>query len=141
MKHAAVTLFAVLMGGAALGATVDVVVGPVLSFSPPSVNISQGDTVRWVWQGALHTSTSDATTGPEVWNSGLMSSGTFSHPFNTVGDWPYYCSLHSSPGGTAMNGVVHVAAAAPAATPALSAALLLLLIVILGIAGVVALRN
>ena len=123
----------------ALCATVDVTVGPGLSFTPPSVTIAQGDTVRWVWQGALHSSTSDATTGPEVWNSGLLSTGTFSHTFNTAGDWPYYCTLHSSPGGTAMNGVVHVTAAAPA--PTLSTTLLLLLIAALAITGVIAMRN
>ena len=130
-----------LPAAAALGATFDVNVGPGLSFTPSSVTIAQGDTVRWVWQGALHSSTSNATTGPEVWNSGLLSNGTFSHTFATAGDWPYYCSLHSSPGGTAMNGVVHVTAAPAAAAPALSTALLLLLVAVLAIIGVVAVRR
>src|SRR5438093_7988901 len=142
MKHFACALAMFFMpAAAAFCVTVDVTVGPGLNFTPPSVTIAQGDTVRWVWQGALHSSTSDATTGPEVWNSGLLSTGTFSHTFNTVGDWPYYCTLHSFPGGTAMNGVVHVTAAAPAPTPTLSTTLLLLLIVALAITGVVAMRN
>src|SRR5438445_7384616 len=129
MKHFACAFAMFLMPPAvALSATVTVNVGPGLSFTPPSVTITQGDTVQWVWQDATHSSTSDATTGPEVWNSGLRATGTFSHTFNTVGDWPYYCTLHSSPGGTAMNGVVHVTAAAPAPTPTLSTTLLLLLI-------------
>jgi plastocyanin len=95
------------------GAIVDVAVGPGLSFTPSTVTINTGDTVRWTWSGALHTSTSNTTTGAEVWDSGLKSTGTFSHTFTHTGDWPYYCSLHSFPGGTAMNGVVHVAAPAP----------------------------
>lgn len=39
-----------------------------------------------------------------------MSSGFFTHTFNTPGNYPYYCFLHSLPGGTFMNGVVQVAA-------------------------------
>ena len=118
--HAVIRLVSATIAGAILliiapiavrGATVDVTVGPGLSFTPASVTIAIGDTVRWDWAGALHSSTSDNTTGAEVWNSGLKSTGTFSHTFSTAGDWPYYCTLHSSPGGTAMNGVVHVTAA------------------------------
>ncbi len=129
-----------MAAAAAVCATFDVNVGPGLGFTPNSVTIAQGDTVRWVWQGALHSSTSDASTGPEVWNSGLLSTGTFSHTFATVGDWPYYCSLHSVPGGTAMNGVVHVTAAATP-TPTLSTTLLLLLIAALAITGFAAMRH
>ncbi|MGA7613734.1 MAG: plastocyanin/azurin family copper-binding protein [Thermoanaerobaculia bacterium] len=90
--------------------TVTVNVGPGLSFSPEEVTIKPGDTVRWVLQGGIHTTTSDSPTGPESWNSGTMqnSGQAFSHTFHTVGDYPYYCKIHSSPGGTAMNGVVHV---------------------------------
>ncbi len=140
MKHFVWAFVMLCMpAAAALGATFDVNVGPGLSFTPPSVTIAQGDTVRWVWQGALHSSTSDAGTGPEVWNSGLLSTGTFSHTFSTVGDWPYYCTLHSVPGGTAMNGVVHVTA--PAAIPTFSTTLLLLLIAALAIIGLAAMRD
>jgi plastocyanin len=127
-----------LAPGIAVGATVDVAVGPGLSFTPASVAIAPGDTIRWVWAGALHTSTSNTNSGPEVWNSGSLSTGNFSHTFNTAGDWPYYCAIHSVPGGTAMNAVVHVAA--PVATPGLSPKLLVLLIAALAIAGALALK-
>lgn len=106
---------AILIPVASFGATANVTVGPGLSFTPSSVTIAPGDTVQWNFAG-VHTTTSDTATGPEVWDSGVLSSGSFSHTFNTVGDWPYYCSLHSVPGGTAMNGVVHVLAPAPAPT-------------------------
>ena len=99
-------------------ATIDVTVGPGLSFSPSSITVAPGDTVRWVWAPASinHTTTSDLSVGSEVWDSGVMSAGTFSHTFNTVGDWSYYCALHSFPGGSSMNGVVHVVAPAPLIT-------------------------
>ena len=39
-----------------VGQIVDVTVGPngTLTFSPDSVNISTGDTVRWTWAGNVH---------------------------------------------------------------------------------------
>jgi plastocyanin len=101
---------------AAAGGDQTVTVGPGLAFSPATVTVAPGETVTWDFQG-LHTSTSDAMTGPEVWNSGLLSSGTFSHTFTTPGTHPYYCALHSFPGGTMMNGVVQVKGAGATPTP------------------------
>lgn len=137
----AILIATALICPAAFAATVDVTVGPGLSFNPPSVTIAPGDSVRWVWAGAAHTSTSDLTSGAEVWSSGTLVSGNFSHTFNTVGDWHYYCALHSVPGGTAMNGVVHVATLTPVVTPALSKGTLSLLIAALLLVGFVALRR
>ena len=94
-------------------------VGPGLAFSPATVTVAPGETVTWDFQG-LHTSTSDAMTGPEVWDSGVRSSGTFSHTFQTPGMYPYYCAVHSFPGGTMMNGVVQVKGAGATATPTAS---------------------
>lgn len=95
------------------GATVAVTVGPGLTFTPATVTIAPGDTVSWNWAGGFHTTTSDASTGAEVWDSGFMAAGSFSHTFTTAGNWPYYCAIHSFPGGTFMNGVVQVVSAAP----------------------------
>jgi plastocyanin len=65
MKHFACALALLFLpAGVALGATVDVNVGPGLSFNPSSVTITQGDTIRWVWQGASHSSTSDTNGAP-----------------------------------------------------------------------------
>ena len=94
----------------AFAATVSVRVGPGLSFTPANVAVAPGDSVVWTF-AATHTTTSDRQTGAEVWNSGIQSSGTFTHTFTTPGTYPYYCSLHSVPGGTFMNGSVQVAAA------------------------------
>ncbi len=92
-------------------------VGPGLSFTPATVTVSPGERVTWVWMGSPHSSTSDTTTGPEVWDSSILSTGTFFHTFTTPGSYPYYCKLHSSPGGTAMNGIVLVVAPTPTLTP------------------------
>jgi plastocyanin len=104
-----------LIRAAPIWADQTVQVGPGLSFSPSSVTVAPGETVIWSFQ-ALHTSTSDVSTGPEVWDSGLLSSGTFSHTFTTPGSYPYYCQVHSFPGGTMMNGLVIVSGPAPTAT-------------------------
>ena len=94
----------------ALAADQTVQVGPGLSFSPALVTVAPGETVTWNFN-ETHTSTSDSPTGPETWDSGLLSSGTFAHTFQTPGSYPYYCALHSFPGGTMMNGVVQVSGA------------------------------
>ena len=109
---------AVVLSAASSALTGDqtVTVGPDLSFSPATVTVAPGEAVIWNFQ-ALHTTTSDAMTGPEVWDSGAQSSGTFSHTFLTPGSYPYYCALHSFPGGTMMNGVVNVKGGAVTATP------------------------
>ena len=110
-------LFAAALS-APLVADQTVQVGPGTQFSPPTVSVAPGETVIWSFQ-AFHTSTSDTPVGPEVWDSGFLSSGTFSHTFTTPGSYPYYCQVHSVPGGTAMNGVVIVSGlgATPTATP------------------------
>lgn len=100
----------------ALGADQTVQVGPGLSFSPPVVTVAPGETVTWNFN-ATHTSTSDSQTGPETWDSGFLSSGTFAHTFQTPGSYPYYCALHSFAGGTMMNGVVEVSGAGATPTP------------------------
>ena len=97
-----------------------VVVGPGLSFSPSNVTVAPGEKITWVWTGYFHSSTSDATTGPEVWDSGIINTGSFDHVFTTPGSYPYYCKVHSFPGGTAMNGSVQViepVTPTPTATP------------------------
>jgi plastocyanin len=79
-------------------------------FVPAQITIAAGDTIEWVWTGAIqHTSTSDATTGPDVWNSGLQSTGfTYKKVFTNTGLFPYYCIPHGAPGGVGMSGTITV---------------------------------
>ncbi len=83
-------------------------------FSPSSLTINAGDTVRWTNPtGTPHTTTSGAgcthnTTGV-VWDSGTLSNGgTFEFTFDQPGTYPYHCSFHCSLG---MTGTITVNAA------------------------------
>ncbi len=66
-------------------------------FTPDLITISVGDTVTWNWNGKHHTSTG---IGAESWDSGVITSGSFSHTFNTAGTFAYVCELHSEMVGT-----------------------------------------
>src|SRR5690242_1472264 len=80
-------------------ATVTVTVGNGgLVFTPSSVTIQVGDTVRWTWSASGHSSTSGTPGAPDgLWDSGILSQGaTFTHTFNTVGSFPYYCRPHGA---------------------------------------------
>lgn len=108
---------------AALPARADqtVTIGPGFAFNPAAVTIVPGETVTWTWAASGHSTTSDAATGPEVWDSGVQNSGfSFSHVFTTAGTFPYYCKVHSFPGGTIMNGVVQVVVPTVTPTPAVT---------------------
>ncbi len=79
------------------------------SFSPESLNISTGDTVTWVNQGAYdHTTTSGEVNSPDgLWDSGVMAPGAkYSHAFAAAGNFHYYCALHGASNG--MKGVIAV---------------------------------
>ena len=80
----------------ASAATVNVVVGyygGLIAFYPSSVTIHPGDQVKWVWETSGHSTTSGRPGMPNgIWNSGVRSQGaTFTHTFNSVGTFPYYC--------------------------------------------------
>lgn len=77
-------------------------------FFPKNIVIDLGDTVRWLWTGVIaHTTTSDATSGADAWNSGLFSQGAvFEMDITSLGYHPYYCIPHGAPGGIGMAGSV-----------------------------------
>jgi plastocyanin len=84
-------------------------------FSPSSITIPVGGTVTWAWVEGVHSVTSD--TG--LFDSGIRTAGaTFQFTFTAPGDYEYYCLVHSTPDGSAQNGVVHVVGP-PTATPTL----------------------
>ena len=72
------------------------------AFSPPTVTLNIGDTVRWTHNGAFfHTTTSNTL----IWDSGTMTNGSiFDFQFNSSGSFPYHCSFHS----LSMTGTVNV---------------------------------
>ena len=79
-------------------------------FNPSVINITSGDLVQWVWTGAIaHTSTSDAISGQDSWDSGLLNNGaTYTSPLLSEGTHPYYCIPHGAPGGVGMSGTIFV---------------------------------
>jgi plastocyanin len=99
--------------------TIDVTVGPNgdLVFSPSSVTIHPGDTVRWTWGSSGHSSTSGVPGAPDgIWDSGILNQGaTFTHTFNSTGTFPYYCIVHG--GCCGMVGTVNVVNPTPSPTP------------------------
>src|SRR4030095_11998559 len=80
--------------------TVDVTVSPnrAFTFSPSSVTIRPGDTVRWTWNDDFHSSTSGTPGMPNgLWNSGVLNQGAvFTHTFNSMGTFQYYCTPHGA---------------------------------------------
>jgi amicyanin len=62
-------------------------------FIPATLTVKVGDTVTWINQDTpRHTVTSD--TGTEL-DSELLSKGeTYTHVFNTAGNYPYHCTPH-----------------------------------------------
>ena len=65
------------------------------TYTPVAVTINAGDTVQWTYNGAFHSSTSDATPTP-LWDSGVHSTGfpPFSFTFTSAGNFPYHCTTH-----------------------------------------------
>jgi plastocyanin len=103
-------------GGSA--ATVTVTVGNnCFCFTPASVTIHPGDTVRWTWSSTGHSSTSGTPGAPNgIWDSGILNQGAvFTHTFNTAGSFPYYCTPHGACCG--MRGTVNVTNPTPTPTP------------------------
>jgi plastocyanin len=99
-----VAAMAVLVGRAGI-ANADTIIIDVKSnfFSPSDVTVNVGDTVQWVIDEDVHTTTS--STG--LWDSGVLSAGsTFEYTFNDPGDFPFICTLHFN--CCNMAGSVHV---------------------------------
>ena len=93
------------------GATRMVSVGPGSIFvdsqgAGTTTTIRAGDTVQWNFADSIpHSTTSGACcTASGLWDSGVMSSGSFSHKFPQAGTFPYFCTVH----GSMMTGTVVV---------------------------------
>jgi len=67
------------------------------SFSPQNDSVDVGTNIIWTMATDIdHTVTSDQG---GIFDVTLTTNGqTFSHTFNTVGDFGYHCKFHGSPG-------------------------------------------
>lgn len=61
-------------------------------FEPKEITISQGEAVRWVFEGPSNEHDVVAKDGSFV--SELMREGSYTHVFNDQGDFDYLCSIH-----------------------------------------------
>jgi plastocyanin len=77
-----------------------------LSFAPPTVHITPGQTVLWVNDSSLaHSVTSD----DGLFDSDLVDpGGTFTWTADAPGEYQYYCQPHGSPGLKGMSGKIIV---------------------------------
>jgi plastocyanin len=95
------TAVAMVFAATAANSAVQIVTQSSLTFNPPSVNIVEGDTVRWVWTSASHTVTNG--TGAADPNAGTLFDHAlnsvnpiFEYVFSTAGAYPYFCRPHES---------------------------------------------
>ncbi len=76
-------------------------------FSPIQTTIVLGDVVRFQWVQGGHTSTSDATTGVDSWNSGNQNAGfIYNVNLKNPGLHRYYCQPHGGLNGAGMAGSI-----------------------------------
>ena len=68
-------------------------------FSPVSLNVNVGDTVRWVWSAGGHTTTSTPgaiPAGAASWDAPINSSNTsFEYKVTVAGSYDYVCTPHA----------------------------------------------
>ena len=101
------------------GNTVNVTVGPnfFATFSPSTVNILVGDTVRWTWASSGHNVRSGSGCAADgqycspndtncVSSPTSSTNTTYSHTFNQPGTYSYFCSVHCFSGMTGMVNVI-----------------------------------
>ncbi|KAF9930055.1 hypothetical protein FBU30_000892 [Linnemannia zychae] len=69
-------------------------------FTRPKVTIKVGDTVRWTNKGIFPHTVDEGSTcldliGKQLFKSGpILPGGTFTHTFDTRGDFDYFCLPH-----------------------------------------------
>jgi plastocyanin len=76
------------------------------AFQPANLVIQSGDTVTWRNIEGFH----DVVSDDALFTSGPPRDGdwTFTHTFESSGEFPYFCSLHGNPGGVGMSGMIVV---------------------------------
>jgi len=62
----------------------------------PTVTVSRGDTVRWVWKGKnIHNVT--VRSGPVKFGSRTQKKGTYARRLTRAGTYVIYCTVHGYP--------------------------------------------
>jgi plastocyanin len=103
-RHPTVVAVALLLAGVGVGcgsssvpsssgsAKAAVVTIKNIAYNPPTIQIAAGQTVTWKFDDGPtpHTVTAD----DHSFDSGMMSSGQFSHRFDAAGTYTYTCTVH-----------------------------------------------
>ncbi len=110
-----VLALALSLGAGSAAATVHVVTQSDLTFSPATVTVAAGDTVRWVWTAGVHTVTNGADLADPalgtLFDAPLTTTNrSFQYRFTATGEVPYLCRPHA---GLGMTGLVRVQAPSP----------------------------
>lgn len=110
MKKILLVLSAVLFLQYAF-ATVHEVQVSNFQFSPATVDAVVGDTMKWVWGGGFHTTTSTSVpNGASTWDAPMQSANdSFVYVLTVAGTYNYFCSIHP----TSMTATLNVTGALP----------------------------
>ncbi len=66
-----------------------------LRYSPETITIRKGMTVRWIYCEAPNADALTVTSDAGLWDSGLVDDGAvYMRTFATVGEFPYHCIPH-----------------------------------------------
>ena|GEM_PF-560889 len=100
MKTSIIFVLAFLLFTVKSSGTVHVITQNGFSFSPSSLTVSIGDTIRWQWTAGSHTTTSiSVPDGAQSWNNPLNSSSvSFDYKIEVAGDYSYVCTPHQGLG-------------------------------------------
>ncbi|WP_435179441.1 plastocyanin/azurin family copper-binding protein [Halorussus sp. AFM4] len=94
-------------GGGGGGATKEVAVGPggSLVYEPAEITIAPGTTVKWVWESDNHNIVVESQPDGANWQgtpgapSKTYNTGyEYSHTFETLGTYEYFCQPHKTAG-------------------------------------------
>lgn len=58
-------------------------------FEPEEIEVAPGDTVTWVWEGAVNHNVKG-----EGFESPVQKDGTYEREFSSAGEYEYICTLH-----------------------------------------------
>ncbi len=69
-------------------------------FTPSSLNVAVGDTVRWVWDNGSHTTTSGVIPGgASSWDANISTANhSYEYRVLLAGDYNYVCTPHAGMG-------------------------------------------
>jgi plastocyanin len=100
MKSKFYIIIVAIFFATALNAQVHIITQNQVSFSPATLEVAVGDTIRWEWTSGNHTTTSSLIP-PEAafWDSPLTASiPFFEYKITVAGTYSYFCFFHQSMG-------------------------------------------